>query len=309
MIEKYKTNHNNSHQDEIKFKELFSLLWAGRKLIIIATSFFAVCSIFYALSLSDYYKSHAVVSLAKAPGEGSSFSGMSGLASIAGINVSSGEEKGALVINTVRSRAFLKHLLSIEDVLPSLMADESYDSESKKLVFKSNIYDAVNKKWLETQPSYLKTYNVYMGQVSIDYNALQRLIFLSVEHKSPIFAKKFMDLIIREADAKIRQIDFERSSDALAYLTTEISKTSLIEMRSSINQLIMSQLETQMMTQISSNYILNVIEPPYIPEIKSKPSRSLICLFGTVLGLVIGIVSILTRHYYALNTAQLTSKS
>ena len=76
-----------------------------------------------------------------------------------------------------------------------------------------------------------------------------------------------------------------------------------------MNQLIQSQLETQMMAKISSNYALMVIEPPFIPEEKFKPSRSLISLFGTILGLVIGILWVLRQHYFALNNIQQRSES
>ena len=184
-----------------------------------------------------------------------------------------------------------------ENVLPSLTAAASYDSESKKLVFDSDVYDAVNNKWLETQPSYLQAYRVYMKQLTVNYAQQHDLIRLSVEHISPVFAQKFLDLIIREADNLLRQKDLQQSSDALAYLTSEISKTSLVAMKSSMNQLIQSQLETHMMAKISSNYILQVIEPPFIPENKFKPSRSLICLLVTITGFVLSCLWILIRHF------------
>jgi len=210
----------------------------------------------------------------------------------------SGGDKGALITNTINSRAFLKHLMSVdENVLPSLTAAASYDSESKKLVFDSDVYDAANNKWLETQPSYLQAYRIYMQQLTVNYAQQHDIIMLSVEHISPVFAQEFLDLIIREVDNLLRQKDLQRSSDALAYLTSEISKTSLVAMKSSMNQLIQSQLETQMMANISTNYVLNIIEPPFIPEKKFKPSRSLIVLLVTITGFVLSCLWILIRHF------------
>ena len=43
--------------DEINFRELFNVLWAAKKLIILVTAIFAIGSVVYALSLSNYYKS------------------------------------------------------------------------------------------------------------------------------------------------------------------------------------------------------------------------------------------------------------
>ena len=145
-----------------------------------------------------------------------------------------------------------------------------------------------------------------MQQLTVNYAQQHDIIMLSVEHISPVFAQEFLDLIIREVDNLLRQKDLQRSSDALAYLTSEISKTSLVAMKSSMNQLIQSQLETQMMANISTNYVLNIIEPPFIPEKKFKPSRSLISSLGVMLGFVLGILWIMMRHHFPLNPIKLT---
>tara|TARA_B100001013_G_C24599559_1_gene438202 strand:- start:381 stop:1319 length:939 start_codon:yes stop_codon:yes gene_type:complete len=312
-MESDKTNINYLIEDDtISFTKLFSLIWDARKLIVLITSVFALCSIFYSLSLTNYYKSEAVLNLADGPTDMASLSRYSGLASMAGISMpGAGEDKGALIVNTIRSRAFLKHLLSFEDILPSIMAAESYDSETKKIVFDSGIYDASDKSWTrkssngqQAKPSYIEAFDVYITQMEINYNFTQRLVFVSVEHVSPIFAKEFLDLIIHEADTLIRNKDLQESSGALEYLVSEISKTSLIEMKSSINQLIQSQLETQMMAKVSTDYALKVIEPAFIPEKKSKPSRSLIVVLGTTLGFVFGIIWILARYYFTLNATK-----
>ena len=303
MIEQDQTKINYSFQDDsIDFKELLNLIWDGKKLIILITAVVALGSVLIALNLTNYYKSQAVLTTADGSSETASLSRYNSFASLAGINLpSSGIDKGSLIVNTVMSRAFLKHLLSFEDVLPSIMAAKSYDIETKKLVFDSNLYDVTNKKWFRTKPSYIETFEVYMKQLTVSYDANLGLIHVHTEHISPIFAKEFLDLIIKEADTLLRTKDLKQSSDALDYLLSEISKTSLVEIRSSMNQLIQSQLETQMMAKISTDYALMVIEPPFIPEKKFKPSRSLISLFGTIFGFVIGVLWVLRQHYFALN--------
>ena len=306
MIEQDQTNKNYSFQDDsIDFKELLNLIWEGKKLIIIVTAVAALGSVLIALNLTNYYKSQTVLTTAEGSNETASLSRYNNFASLAGINLaSSGIDKGSLIVNTIMSTAFLKHLLSFEDVLPSIMAAKSYDIETKKLVFDSDLYDVTNKTWFNAKPSYIETYEVYMKQLTVSYDSNLGLIHVHTEHLSPIFAKDFLDLIIKEADTLLRQKDLKQSSDALDYLLSEISKTSLVEIKSSMNQLIQSQLETQMMAKISTDYALMVIEPPFIPEKKFKPSRSLISLLGTIFGLVIGILWVLRQHYFALNNIE-----
>ncbi|SVB42927.1 uncharacterized protein METZ01_LOCUS195781, partial [marine metagenome] len=212
-------------------------MWEGRKLIILVTSVITVCTMLIALSLTNYYISQATMSIMTTE-ERPGFSGVGGLASFAGINISTENTKGAMIVNTIYSRAFLKKILSYDDVLPSIMAAESYDSESKKLVFDSDIYDATNKKWLRPKPSHIEAYSSYRDIVTIDFHDVRNTIFLDAEHISPIFAQELLALIIQEADNTIRQKDLTRSSEAITYLTAELENTLLTEIKMSINYLL-----------------------------------------------------------------------
>ena len=299
------SQENTTYEDEIDTKELFSVLWKAKKLIIVITSFFALSSVFYALSLTNFYKSEAILSVGGESNPLGSLSGMGGLASMVGINLpSSGEAKSEIAMKTIQSRAFLKHLITFENVLPSIMATKSYDFQSKKIQFDPEVYNENDGVWVrevsknkQSEPSYLEAYEVYLSQVSISKDEFTNLITISVEHISPIFAKEFLELIINEADELLRNKDLQESSAAIAFLNNEIPKSSLITMKDAINKLVESQLQKQMLSKVNEKYILKVIEPPFIPEVKSKPTRSLICILGTLFGGMLAIIWVAIRHY------------
>ena len=303
------SQENTSYDDEIDLKELFSVLWKAKILIIVTTSFFALSSVLYALSLTNFYKSEVILNVAGESNALRSLSGMGSLASMAGITLpSSGEDKSAIAIKTIQSRAFLKHLITFENVLPSIMASKSYDFESKKIQFDPKIYNENNGEWVrkpgknqQSKPSYLEAFccddNTYLNQVSIFRDKKSNLITISVEHISPIFAKEFLELIINEANELLRNRDLQESSAAIAFLNTEIPKASLITMKDAINMLLQSQLQKQMLAKVNKEYFLKVIEPPFIPEVKSKPTRALICIYGTLLGGILAMLWVLMRHY------------
>ena len=270
------------------------------------TSFFSLSSVLYALSLTNFYKSEAILSVAEESTNAlRALSGMGGLASMAGITLpSSGEDKSAIAIKTIQSRAFLKHLITFENVLPSIIATKSYDFQSKKIQFDPEVYNENNGVWVreagknkQSKPSYLEAYKAYLSQVSISKDEFTNLITISVEHISPIFAKEFLELIINEANELLRNRDLQESSAAIAFLNTEIPKASLIEMKDAINLLLQSQLQKQMLAKVNKEYFLKVIEPPFIPEVKSKPFRALICIYGTLLGGMLAMLWVLLRHY------------
>ena len=44
-----------------------------------------------------------------------------------------------------------------------------------------------------------------------------------------------------------------------------------------------------MLAEIDENFILDVVDPPFLPTEKSKPYRALISVFGTFFGFLIGL--------------------
>ena len=308
MREAEQMNPNDPYSDdEIDLKELLQVLWEGKKLIILITAIFAISSVVYSLSLTNYYRTESLMVARNNAQNQSMLSQYSGVASLVGVNFpASGDDKALQAIELIKSRKFVKHLLTFENILPSIMASKSYDSRSKELLFDQKIYDSETKIWKRKptkngriKPSYLEAHKVYMNSVmSISQDKGTGFISIHVEHISPVFAKEFLELIIREANVLIRNRDIEESSKALKYLKSELSKTSLVEIQESINALIEAQLETQMLSQINEDYILIEIEPPFIPEEKSKPSRALICILGTMLGGMLSVFIVAIRYYF-----------
>ena len=300
MTNQDQTNSNNSFEDDrIDLQELFAFLWEGRKLIVIVTTVCFLCSLLYSWSKEDYYKSIATLSVIEAVSGGTQ---LTGFAQLAGISIQQVGVKGPRFVNTLRSRAFFKHLTSTnEDILPALLAAESYDVESKKLVFNSELYDEANKKWLIPKPSYIEAYPIYMMTLYSYYHDMRRIIDLEIEHVSPIFAKEFLDLIITEGDKQLRELDMQVSIDSLEYLNIELAETKLLNIKSSINQMILSQLQTKMMTQLGYNYVAKILDPPFIPVVPFRPSRMLIYMVGLLGGFIAGVLLVLMRQYMGFN--------
>ncbi len=295
---------HGSYDNEIDLKEIFNVLWAAKKLIIQITVIFIIGSAAASLTLTNYYKSESLL-LARTPSENQGLSQYSGIAAIAGVSLTSaGEDKAAQAVELIKSRKFVKHLLTFEEVLPSIMAPKTYNSDSKELYFDRKLYDSETKTWNRKSsgnrpvtPSYLEAHQYYREMLSINRDLETGFIKIQIEHISPVFAKELLALIIRESNELLRKKDVEESTQGLEYLTSELSKTPLVEIKESINALIESQLETQMLAKINQDYVLIEIEPPFIPEEKSKPSRVIVLILGTMLGGVLSIFIVLIRHY------------
>ena len=294
-----------SFEDEIDLLVLFKAIWKKRIFNYIATTIISLASIIYALSLTNYYTSESILNIRDSK-DSSMVNNSFGLSSMVGLNLFGGtNESASEIIELIQSREFVKRLIRLEDVLPSLLAIESYDSSSKKLIFDSDVYDSKNKKWVRnvkhnqlSMPSYLEAHRAYSEMLDVSVDKVSGLISLKFEHVSPIFAQKILSLIIREANNFNREMDIKNTNLALSHFEKELSKTSLLEMKESINQLIETQLETRMMASIYDDYILVSIEPPFVPDRRSKPSRSFIVIFSTLIGGLMSLLYVVIRHYF-----------
>ena len=290
-------------EDEVDLRELISVVWKEKIAIIVATGVVALSSIFISLSLTNYYTSEAVV-IARDQ-QDTPLSEFSGLASLAGVNLDNAGSSLFKMMAIIESREFVKHLITFDDVLPSIMAAKSYDASSQELYFDPEVYDSETKTWTREvhvnralEPSYLEAHKEYLEMISMVKDKITGHISIGVEHVSPVFAKEFLTLIIQEANNLNRDIDIESSSKALTYLTAELSQTPQLEVKKSISKLIEHQFETRMMASIHDDYVLIPLEPPFIPERKSGPIRSLIVILSTLVAGLVSVMTVLIRHYF-----------
>ena len=160
---------NMNEQDEINFRDILDSIVQSKMLILVTIVTFAICSLVFSLSLTNKFTSSSTLMVVNESGTTSrSSSSLDMISSIAGINLSGqGLSKSEFVITTITSRDFLRHLLTFEDIKPTLAAFKSYDKFSKKIIFNESIYDSEAKLFtndLLKLPTFQKIYNRYIRQ-------------------------------------------------------------------------------------------------------------------------------------------------
>lgn len=288
------------NDDEINFKEILFVLWNSKIFIALCIFSFAVGSVYYSLSIPNKFTS---ISLLQANDESvsssQSSSGLNVLGSLAGVNLSgSGSTKSSRAIATLESRDFLRHILKISNTLPNLTAVEKYNKQTKKIEFNNKVYDDENKIWIDAlkKPSFEKAYKAYRNILEINITK-SGFIEVSITHHSPQFAKDFLVLIINELNSLSRIRDLSESKASLEYLNNQLLETKQTDIRYSINELVKSELRQQMLANVQLDYLLKPLDSAFIPELKSSPNRPQICINGTLLGFLIGILVSLIWHY------------
>ncbi len=296
--------------DEIDLRELFMVLWEGKLAIILGTVLSALISVSVALYLPNKYTSEALLAPRAEGGAGGTLGQLAsqygGLASLAGINVGGLGEAGktAIAIEMLKSREFFGEYL-YDHVLVDLMAAQGWDPASKKSIVDASIYDSASQTWVrdvgpgfQVKPSVQEAHKAFVENfLSVSEDKQTGFVTLAVTHFSPSIARDWVFLIVSGANDAVRARDVEEAENSIAFLNEQREKTSLVSLTEVFAALIEQQTKTVMLAAASEEYVFQIIDPPVAPELKSEPSRALICILGVLLGGMLAVVYVLIRHY------------
>ena len=291
----------NKDEQDINLTELATIFYRKKVFIFLVTSLFISLSIFYSLSLNNIYTSSALVKAVdnsdSTPDIASQFGG---IASLTGISLGSPKnDKGEFFKKSVSSRVFMKHILSFENIEKNLAAAKSFDIYNQKIIYDDQMLNTSKNEWIKSSRlSYLEIYqDYYLDGLSVYYDKETGFISISFSHISPIFAKELLDLLINQINEQTRKDDLDKSKKSLDYLYNLYQKEKSLDIRSAISQLIQSQLQTQTFAYVQEEYLIEVIDPPFIPEKKSSPQRAIICILGAFFGFILSIIMVIIRTF------------
>jgi uncharacterized protein involved in exopolysaccharide biosynthesis len=295
-------------EDEIDLRELFMVLWSGKRLISAVTGVAAVASVVSALMLPNIYSANALLAPAEQSGGGMSalMQQYGGLASLAGVSLPGGEDgsRAQLGMQLMKSRAFIGDFVERHDILPELMAVDSWDAGAGDIIFDEESYDAASKTWVReveppksVAPSAQEAHKAFLDILGVSQDKPTGYVTVSIEHQSPIVAAQWVNWLVEDVNSAVRAQDVAEAQKSIEYLREQVTNTSLADLQAVFFDLIQSQTETVMLAEVRQEYVFKTIDPAVAPEEKKKPSRALICALGTLLGGMLGVVIVLVRYY------------
>jgi capsular polysaccharide biosynthesis protein len=299
-------NINKDLEDEISLKEIIDVLLRSKLIIIFITLSFSIGGVLYSLSLPNIYESKAILVSSSPENKPSLLQNYSGLANLAGIDVSKSYEANAeQALEKINSLSFFEHHFMPNIFLPDLMAFKKWDAKSNLAKYNKDVYDIDSNKWIRGYsfpnkliPSAQESYNIFKEKhLSIAKDKNTNLVTVKVRHQSPHIAKEWTALVIDEINSFYRKKDRSEAEKAVNYLNSLLATTKLSEINENLATLL--QQEIQKLTLIEANefYVFEYIDPPAIMEKKSEPSRALICIIVSLFGAMLSILFALVKNY------------
>ncbi|MDA7541833.1 Wzz/FepE/Etk N-terminal domain-containing protein [Gammaproteobacteria bacterium] len=293
-------NKRNIASNEIDILEIFHILWKGKFKIVSLTLLFAIGSIYYALSIPNQYTATAVFSPSKSSNSSlsSSMGQLGGLASLTGVNLGNGEASDSMIaLEIMQSWSFIEKFISKNNLSIDLHAAKGWDKKTNELVINNDIYNINTNKWVEAPPRSWNLFQSFSGMLNVSNNRDTGLITISIEYFSPYIAKEWLDLFVQEINSYMQKREMNDVNRNLEYLNNEIDGIVNAEMRQVFYTLIKEQEKNKMLVSANPEYALKSVNPSMIPDEKSQPRRSIICIGITLFGLFFSVLLVLVMHY------------
>ncbi|QBJ61958.1 Wzz/FepE/Etk N-terminal domain-containing protein [Pseudoalteromonas sp. DL-6] len=300
---------NNIADDEIDLRELFTAIWQGKWIIVAITTLFAVASVIYAINQPNIYQSEALLAPAEQEqqgGLGALAGQFGGLASLAGVNLGSGGgvDKTQMALEVLKSRQFTSEFIQKHNILPDLMAAKAWNRETNTVIYDEELYIADQNKWIreaelpfKPEPSVQEAYKKIKKVVSANINKETGMVTIAIEHVSPYVAQQWVNWLIQDINATMKQRDVLEANKSTTFLTQQLEQTKIADIRTVLYKLVEEQTKTIMFANVRDEYVFKTIDPAIVPEQKFKPKRALICVLGVLLGGMFSVMIVLIRYF------------
>jgi uncharacterized protein involved in exopolysaccharide biosynthesis len=274
----------SSNESELILPEILNALWEGRRLILSVSVVCVLAAVAASWLATKKYEASLLLSpVTNQSGAGglgalsSAVSQFGGLASLAGLSMSGAGGTRAESLATLQSEILTQRYIQENNLLP---------------VFFASKWDPLRNSWKSTDPDEVPTLSTgssYFGHKirSVKENTKTSLVILTVTWKDPKLAAQWANGLVRLTNDYLREKAIKESERNIAYLNEQVSKTSVVEVRSSIYSLMEAEIKKQMLARGSDEYALKVIDPALPPESEISPRPVLWILAALCLGLLL----------------------
>ncbi len=280
----------------LNLRDLVIAVWEGKWFIVSISAIAGAIAVFVTLMIPNMYKATAVLmpasesatsSLARIAGQ------LGGLASLAGLNLGAQDQasKTIAAMELIRSWGFQEQFIRDNGLEVPVFAAKGWNRETNQLVIDPRVYDVEKQEWIRQfdpakgqtlEPSGWELYKRFSPRISIAEDPKTGFVTLSVEYYSPYLARDWVDKLVIAVNRLLQARDLVEATKSIEYLDEKMSQTSLVEIKAVLARLIEEQTKNLMLAQVSDEYVLRTLSQAKVPEERSSPKRSLICILATL---------------------------
>jgi uncharacterized protein involved in exopolysaccharide biosynthesis len=269
--------------DSIDISPVITALREQRVTLAVTTLVFFFASVVIAYSMTKWFRAETVIVAVDAKSLPGGLSQLSGLASLAGVNLSRGDSLQPLAV--LRSKSLIREYVKSNNLLPILFADK---------------WDAKNRAWVvsaEDQPSLddgVALFDERIRDVIDDRKA--GTITLRITWTDPQASARWANDLVVLANNRLRNQALREAERNVAYLKTEIGQTAVVSLQDSLGQVLESEMQKLLLAKGNSEFAFKVVDAAVTPRKHHRPIIPLLLGLGISLGIIFGVLFSYLRH-------------
>ena len=274
----------NNEKESLNLFSVAEIFYKNKIKIVFFSLAVSMAALIYSFTMKEVYLSEALIMSSESSQSNSLLDRYSSLARLGGINLQTLAPSNRLeeAIATLKSREFVLDIINKRKLDKILLASNKWDKEKDEIVFNENIYDTKTEKWKPDyfgpsgKPTNRQLYDAFSRRLTIFKDLETRFVTLGFKSLSPRISKEILEGIIFEVNNSLRSKDIEYAKSSISYVESQLGKAITIDLKNIFYQMIAEQTKTIMLAQGQDDYIFKVIDPPFSPEKRISPDRSLI---------------------------------
>jgi len=275
-----------NQESEIDLRATGARLWSKRWWILAAIIASTAAFVAVAFLSTPLYRAATVVVVSGNPARGgmgglsSTLGEFSGLATLAGVDVTQGAAQWAEPMAVIQSRDFTERFIRDLNLMPELFP---------------KLWDAQAKRWKGPQarwPSMARGFKYFDKKVrTVTRDKVTGLIKIELEWRNPTEAALWANTLVSRLNEEMRSRAIASTTASIGYLEREVATTTEVETRMAISRVMESQINQRMLANVTQEYAVRVVDRALPPDPRDVvwPQKALLLLMGPAFGLLCGV--------------------
>ena len=276
-------NEIHDLSEDISLGDILKILNSYKKYILILGLSGSLIGFIVSNYLEPIYTSE-ITMISQLEAQQAPNSSLSGIASIAGINLgsSSGNKEAISALETLKSRTFLSNFIKKYNYKPDLHPE---------------LWDKEKKSWKEKEPSDQVSVAVIKKMIRLKKEESGLMIY-QVESYSAKLSKDIANNAINYINSYVRQQTVEEAEKSISFLKKELESTNLTGIQQTIYSQIEAQTKRVTLASVRDQYSYKIIDSAVTPYSPSWPNKQQIVLLGLVIGAILGVLFSLNLGFF-----------
>jgi uncharacterized protein involved in exopolysaccharide biosynthesis len=264
-----------TYGDEINLLDYVRVIVRNKMLICAIIGIVVIATIIVSFVMTTVYEAKAVIAPAT---KSSDSSGASILAAQFGISAPASSSMSEIV-NLLKSNVLKEEVIKKHNLLPVFFQEKSLRGKSEG-----------QKIW--------KGIRYLQEALKVSPNQKDNSIQVSMQFRDPKIAADIVNYTLLELTDHMSNEARRVADTNKKYLESQIEKTADPFIKTKIYSLIAQQIETAMMAEVKENFAFKILDPPRVPDMKTKPKRTQMATIAFVISLFLGVFIAFGKEYW-----------